>query len=342
MKKAVCIVAIFLLVFSVVAVSLVACDRKSANVRRGLNAMNDGDYDRALRLYTFAIENGDADNEDKQIYEILRAYTDAQRSLKSESFSDGLDILSNCSYDYSSLSISTDMERLYNQLSDGKYADERIKTLGEIISSGNLDRAAEMIGEINQLSLTSNQQSRLDALGRQVSEKLSAQNPDNFFVYYVNRPSGGSVPMYYEASEDSEIIHRIPSGEPIQAQNLAENGFIAIIYNGENGYVLSSDIVADAPREPYDDDKDDDDDDKDKDDDEKTQVPVEAISADDSLFAIVAVNLREEPNLDCKVIDTIPADAEVTYLGEMERGYYKVRYDGTVGYAYSDYLKANK
>ena len=121
MKKAVCIVAAFLLIFSVVAVSLVACDRKSPNVRRGLNAMNEGDYDRAKRLYTFAIENGDADEEDKQIYEILCAYIDAQRALKSESFSDGLDILSNCPYDYSTLSISTDMERLHNQLSDGKY-----------------------------------------------------------------------------------------------------------------------------------------------------------------------------------------------------------------------------
>ena len=334
MKRAIYIVAIFLLVFTVVAFSLVACDKKSANVRRGVNAMNEGDYDRAIRLFTFAIENGDADNEDKQIYEILCAYTDAQRALKSESFSDGLDILSNCPYDYSSLSISTDMERLYNQLSDGKYANERINTLGEIISSGNIDRAAEMIKEINQLSLTSSQQTRLDTFGRQVSEQLSAQNPDNYFVYYVNRSSGGSVPMYYEPSEESKIIQRIPSGEPIQAHNLAENGFIAVIYNGESGYVLSSDIVADASRRS-------DDDDEEADEKEDIRVPVEAISADDSLFAIVAVNLREEPNTDCKVIDTIPAGAEVTYLGEMERGYYKVNYDGIVGYAYSDYLKAD-
>lgn len=330
MKKAVCVVAIFLLVFTTVAVSLVACNRQNPNVRRAVSAMNEGDYDRAKRLYTFAIENGGISSEDRQVYEILCAYIDAQRALKSESFSEGLDILAGCPYDYSGLSIRSDMERLHNQLSDGKYADDRIGTLGDIISSGDLELATEMISEINQLSLTSNQQTKLNGLGRQVSELLSKEDPDNYYVYYVNRPFRETIPMFYEASESSDVIRRIPGGEPVQAQELAENGFISIFYNGESGYVRLSDIVSDAPGdnsdEPEDEPK------------EEIRVPIEAISADDVLYAIVAVNLRPEPNTDCEVIDAIPAGAEVTYLGKMERGFYMVDYDGTVGYAYSDYL----
>ncbi len=363
MKRTICIIIIFLLVFGAVAVSIVACDKKSRNARLGLRAMEEGDYDRARRLYNFAVEKNEADAEDREIYEVLCAYTDADRALKSEDFAGGLEILDACKADYSSMPIGSDMDLLRNRLSDGKYADERMNTLESMMDDGSLERVRDMVVEISRLSLTTAQRSRLEGLSRKISELLSEANPENYYVYNVKGSSSSTIPMYYEASEESEIICNIPGGEPVEARTLADNGFIMIVYNGETGYVKASDIVPansesenrlpeidESDETDKDDEKDDGgekngdkdgDTDKNAKDDEDEKTPVEAISANDSLFAIMAVNLRSEPNTDCEVIDTIPAGTEVVYLGEMEHGFYKVRYNGTVGYAYSDYLQSS-
>ena len=348
MKKAVHIISLLALVLAFLA----ACGGKSRNAELGREAMDEGNYERALRLYTFAIEKDEADSEDKEIYEVIRSYIDANNALKSEDFAGGLQILDDCKIDYSSLAIRADIELLRNHLSDGKYADERINTLESIIDAGNLDMARDMITDISQLSLTTNQRSRLEEISRKVSDMLSGKDSDNYFIYYIDGSSDSSVPMYAEANAESDILTRISGGTPVEARDLAGNGFIMIVYNGETGYVKVSDITPNEPDggsdggKDKDNNKDDQDKDKDKDQDKddgdekpKATVPVEAISADDTLFAIVDINFRDEPNTDCEVIGTIPAGSEVTYLGEMEHGFYKVEYNGAVGYAYSDYLQ---
>ncbi len=346
MKKIIGLILALLVVFTAVAVSLISCDSKSQHAKLGLKAMDAGEYERARRLYNFAVEKGEADEEDKRIYDILCAYIDAKRSLKSEDFSEGLDILDGCIYDYSTLSISDDMDRLYGQLSDGKYADERIKALGGVLNAKNYDKAKTMIEEINKLSLTSAQQEKLYALSRSMTDAISAQQPSDAIIYYVNKPKNSSVALYYEASEDSDEICRIPGGEAVEVQAFAENGFIQVVYGADTGYVKSSVIAPEKTDGNEKDDEDDSDedgeapsDDDDNDDDDDSNTKVEAISANDKLFVITGVNLRPEPTTECDVIDTIPAGSEVTYLGEMEHGFYKIEYNGTVGYAYSDYLQ---
>lgn len=344
MKKIVSLIVILLVVFSAIAVAMISCDSKSQNAKMGLKAMDSGDYERAKRLYTFAVEKGEADSEDKQIYEILCAYVDAQRALKAEDFSEGLDILDRCGYDYSTLSISADMDKLYSRLSDGKYADERIKALTGVINAKNYDKAKTMIEEINRLNLTSSQQERLYALSREVTDETARDDSDESIFYYVNKARSSSVALYYDADEASEEICRIPGGEAVEVKEFADNGFIRVVYDGETGYVkaevISPDRLSSADGELYNDSSDEEDEDNEADADEASpKAPVEAISANDTLFAITGVNLREEPNTDCEVIDTIPAGAEVTYLGEMEHGFYKVEYNGNEGYAYCDYLQ---
>ncbi len=338
-----------------VVLALSSCGGKSQNSKLGLQAMNEGDYDRAKRLYNFAIEKGEADDEDKKIYEVICAYTDAQRSLKAEEFTQGLAIIDGCGYDYGSLSIKNDMDKLYNQLSDGKYADERIRSLREVTEAGNLERARGMIDEINRLNLTTSQQERLDAISQEVARLLTTDEEGDTVVYYADRPKDGSIPMYSEADEESDVITEIPGMEPIEVQGFADSGFISVVFDKKSGYVKSSDIVSSMPtyKEQENEDKDTDKDESAKDEKESgkdsdkaeqnngtdEKPPVEAISADDELHAITAVNLRTEPNTECDVIDTIPAGAEVTYLGEMEHGFYKVEFNGKTGYAYSDYLQ---
>lgn len=352
MKKVISLIVVLLIALTAVAVSLVTCDEKSQNSRLALKAMDSGDYERAKRLYNFAIERGEADGEDERIYEIISAYIDASRCLKSEDFTEGLDILDACKYDYSKLSICNDMDKLYSQLSEGKYADERIKVLTGAVNAQEYERAKTLVEEIGKLSLTSAQQDRLYALSRAVTGDLSQENVS--IIYYVNCGSSSDIPMYFEADDDSDELCRISGGEAVEVKSFAEDGFIEIYYDGFTGYVKGSLLSPEKPESEKNvrDDKDDTEDADDKNDKSENEqavdedknkdnadVPVEAISQGDTLYVLTGVNMRTESNTDCEIIDVIPGGEEITYLGEMEHGFYKVEYNGKVGYVYSDYVQ---
>ncbi len=294
MKKVIALIAVLLVALTAAAVALVTCDSKSQNVKLAEKAMDMGNYERAKRLYTFAIEHGEAGEEDERALGILNAYLDASACLKSEKFSEGLEILDDCVYDYSSLAIREDMDKLYNQLSSGKYADERIRALSGVVSAGDYERARTMAQEISQLTLTDAQQDELYSITRQIAG------------------AGEDIPIERPDAEDKD----------------------------------DEDTDKDTEEKDNDDkDNDDKNNDGDKDGgdmaDEHKDVPVEAVSDGDSLFVLTGVNLRPEPTTDSDVIDVVPAGAEVTYLGEMEHGFYKIEYNGRVGYVYSDYVKQN-
>lgn len=340
MKKAIALIVVLLMVLAATAVALVTCEARSRTVRMAENAMVSGDYERARRLYNFAIERGEASVDDERVFDILTAYLNAVDCFNTEEFGDGLNILDSCRYDYSSLAIADDMDRLYSGLSDGKYADERIRALSGIINAQDYERAKNVASEIEKLSLTDSQRDRLFALTRIITDE-TAPRQESAIVYYVNRGRGENIPMYYDADGESDEICRILGGEAVEVRNFAENGFIEIYYDGNTGFVRGSALTAEKPSLPSaGSDDDDDEDDKDKDNDDKTpKVPVEAVSEGDKLFVLTGVNLRPEPNTDCEVIDVVPGGTEVTYLGEMERGYYLVDYNGKVGYVYSDYVQ---
>jgi uncharacterized protein YraI len=52
----------------------------------------------------------------------------------------------------------------------------------------------------------------------------------------------------------------------------------------------------------------------------------------------VALNLRAQPNLSAAVLLVIPAGGKVGYQDESQNGFMKVAYNGTIGWAKSDYL----
>lgn len=361
MKKTVTLIIALMAAFCAVF-AVCGCDSKSDDAKLGLKAMDSGDYDRAKRLYNFAIEHGEADAEDERIYEILVAYTDASRCLKDEDYAGGLDILDSCKSDYSSYSISKDMDKLYSSLSDGKYADERIKALSGVVEAGDFARAKTMYEEISKLDLTSSQQDRLYALSRTITGEL--HNSSDAIFYTVNRNRDSDVAMYSEPDSDSEELCRVDGKEEVEVLSFAENGFIEVYYDGYTGYIKASALSpknaskdtdsddsseSSKEKDADEDEGDDEESDKNKDSDDENKsenksesksegkAPVEAISADDTLTVISGVNFRKEPG--GEIMDVVPKDAQVTYLGEMENGYYKVEYNGKVGYVYSDYVR---
>lgn len=351
MKKAVALIILLLVALSAAAVALVTFETNGRTVRMAENAMDSGDYERARRLYNFALERGEAGPNDERVFYILTVYLEASDCLEKEEFAEGLEILYSCRYDYSSLAISDDMDELYAKLSDGKYADERIRALSGVINAQNYERAKEMADEIGRLSLTPAQQDRLYALTREITA-AGAARPESI-MYYVNRDPNDDIPMYSEPSADGDELLRIAGGEGVEVIAFAENGFIEVYYGGQTGYVRGSALSADKPsldnKPSLDktgsaaDNKDNETEDRDgsedgEGEDEDENVPVEAVSDGDKLFVLTGVNLRPEPTTDSEVIDVVPAGAEITYKGKTEHGFYLVEYNGKEGYVYSDYV----
>lgn len=54
-----------------------------------------------------------------------------------------------------------------------------------------------------------------------------------------------------------------------------------------------------------------------------------------------ALNLRQKPSTSSKVLLVMPEGALVQYLGEKSKGFFKVAYQGSWGWAHSDYLTAS-
>ncbi len=300
MKKAIALIAALLVALTAAAVALVTCEAKSQNIKLAEKAMDMGNYERAKRLYTFAIERGEAGEEDERALSIINAYIDASACLKSEDFAAGLEILDDCIYDYSSLAIRDDMDKLYSKLTSGKYADERIKALSGVVNAGDYERARTMVQEISQLTLTDAQQDSLYSITRQ----MTGAEED----IPISRPDGEDDEKDKEDDEDSgddDSKDKDSDGDKNEGSGSDDKD------GGSSG------------------------------DEEHKDVPVEAVSDGDSLFVLTGVNLRPEPTTDSEVIDVVPAGAEVTYLGEMEHGFYKIEYNGRVGYVYSDYVRQN-
>jgi uncharacterized protein YgiM (DUF1202 family) len=51
-----------------------------------------------------------------------------------------------------------------------------------------------------------------------------------------------------------------------------------------------------------------------------------------------ALNLRKQPNTSAQILAVIPAKTLVANLGESSNGFYKVQYNGKIGWAYGAYL----
>lgn len=65
---------------------------------------------------------------------------------------------------------------------------------------------------------------------------------------------------------------------------------------------------------------------------------VAAMAGPDQYVTSTALNLRSQPSLAASVLLVIPAGASVGYQDESQNGFMKVAYNGTIGWAKSDYL----
>ncbi len=134
------------------------------------------------------------------------------------------------------------------------------------------------------------------------------------------------ISLRASASTSAKRLKEMPLGASCSFIEEAGNGFYKVIYNGTTGYALAQYLTAD----PYD----------------VVQKPketTESASASSSVILWVVncdewISLRSSPSTSASRLKQIPLGASCEYLGDAGNGFYKVRYNGTVGYALSQYL----
>ena len=145
----------------------------------------------------------------------------------------------------------------------------------------------------------------------------SGDTTTKYTMYVVNCKEW--ISLRYEPSADSDKIATIPLGESCGFIEKSVNGFYKIAYNGKVGYALAQYL---STEKPY----------------------IESPSA--QILYVVncneSITLRPSDNVNSGEITQIPLGASVEYLGQAGNGFYKVRYNGTVGYALAQYLSGTK
>lgn len=171
---------------------------------------------------------------------------------------------------------------------------------------GTLD--AEVLGEETELS---------QELAPLQEETAAIQEPETelYVTYYVVNCEE-SITLRRTPDVKGQEICQIPFGAPVSFVKAAENGFYQIIYNGKTGYGLASYLAL---------------------------SPQERSEAATGYYQVVncreSITLRTSPSTDAGEYCQIPLGAVVEYQGESSGDFYKVEYEGYVGYALKRYLQ---
>ncbi len=153
--------------------------------------------------------------------------------------------------------------------------------------------------------------------------------PSTLYVTNVNN----SIYLRQTPDDNGTILTTIPLGSAVEMINNENNGFTRIKYNNIEGYSKTEYLTADptaANQVPA------------------NQAPSNPQYPSSSLTAIVdtmyvtnvknSIYLREGGSDNAGIITTIPLGASVGYIADLGNGFYKVSYNGQMGYSKAQYL----
>jgi uncharacterized protein YraI len=133
----------------------------------------------------------------------------------------------------------------------------------------------------------------------------------------------GALNLRSGPSTDSSIITVMPGDAQVTLNGTENNGFLAITYNGTDGWAyaqyLSTSGSADTGGDSAD------------------AGPTGTAWVIDG-----TLNLRSGPSTDNSILTVMPGDAQVTMTGQSSNGFYSVSYNGTDGWAYAQYLSTTQ
>ena len=120
-----------------------------------------------------------------------------------------------------------------------------------------------------------------------------------------------------EASTASKIITTIPKGKTIEIIEKLNSGWYKVNYSGKTGYVSSSYVSINGSTE------------------NKPSIVTE------KGVTTANLNLRVEASTASKIITTIPKGKTIEIIEKLNSGWYKVNYNGKIGYVSSNYVSIN-
>jgi len=115
-----------------------------------------------------------------------------------------------------------------------------------------------------------------------------------------------NVRMRSGASLDSAIVKTVPTGSAIRIINAENPDWFRVEFNGTQGYMYSEFLY----------------------------------SANVSLIVSANLRLRTGPSLGSDIIMTVPEGSAVRVISYVNNSWYRVEFNGEIGYMYSDFLEA--
>ena len=163
--------------------------------------------------------------------------------------------------------------------------------------------------------------------GYALAANLSAQPPKieekEYVTYYVVN-CNSSITLREAPDTKAAAIRDIPLGASVSYISTADNGFYKISYMGKTGYALASYLSQDP--------------------DAHSTVQENYYDPNVSYTTCYVVNckesisLRTSPSTSANKYCEIPWGSAISYVGTASNGFYKVIYNGKVGYALASYI----
>ncbi len=143
-----------------------------------------------------------------------------------------------------------------------------------------------------------------------------------YTMYVVN--CNEWISLRKSPSTSATRLKEIPLGASCSFIEEAGNGFYKIIYNGTTGYALAQYLTTDKAAIAT-----------------SSAPSTQSESSQGTLWVVNCdewISLRSSASTSATRLAKIPLGASCEYLGSASNGFYRVRYNGTTGYALSQYL----
>lgn len=147
-----------------------------------------------------------------------------------------------------------------------------------------------------------------------------------YTMYVVN--CNEWISLRKSPSTSATRLKEIPLGASCSFIEEASNGFYKVIYNGTTGYALAQYLTTDKSAIAT-----------------SSAPSTQSESSQGTLWVVNCdewISLRSSASTSASRLAKIPLGASCEYLGSAGNGFYRVRYNGTTGYALSQYLSTQR
>lgn len=157
------------------AIGLYGCGNSTAKkaVEEGKIAIASNEYDKAKNLFKLASDE-DGGTENKEIYDMLNGYLEAEKEYKDGNYDKALELLNNIKEvgDYQNL--NDDIKKLHKSIEEKEKIDKEynnnIKKINELMEDGSLNKAKELLDSINLKDLSDKQKSEVNKLKDEITK----------------------------------------------------------------------------------------------------------------------------------------------------------------------------